>query len=340
MKERVTREQIAQMANVSVTAVSRVMNNNGYVAKEKREAILKAVNETGYHLRLKSKLANKVVSKQLLFINKDLSNFFTIEIYRGMVNYASKHGYTVLLSGTLDIERIQRMLFDGVILPNHSAVDEYIDIMENKMYVPTVSASYGAIFKNTKRIPLIEVDVYAAMEMMVDYLLSRSHKKIALATPFASSDGDLRYTAYRNKMLPILGDKIDEYIFVSGFSHSYFTKPEDDYVGYGRQIAQTIYDNKSDVTAVCCFNDSLAIGVLQQFCELGVNVPGDISVVGIDGLNIGNYIHPKLTTVSLSPFEQGQECVRVLLDSIAGKKVRGLTKIPMSICEGESTRVL
>ena len=337
MTVRVTRKDVAKLAGVSVTAVSRVMNNSGYVAKEKRTAILKAVETVGYRPSPVAVAMQKHSTKQLLFYNKDLSNAFTIETYRGMVSYASRHDYMVLLSGTWDIKKIKHMLIDGVILPNSSFIDEYIRIIGNKMFLPTISASYGEPTKRVKRIPLIESDTYAAMEMLIDYLFGKNHRKIALATPF---NLDARCTAYRNKLLPILGKTLDNYVFSHGVDPPVLEHSEEDFFEYGQQLAKRIYESKCDATAVCCFNDNLAFGMIQQFSRLGVRVPEDISVTGIDGLSIGEYIYPKLTSVSISPFKQGSECVRVLIDLISGKKVKGLTRVPLDIVERESVKSL
>ena len=341
MGDKITRETIARMTNTSVTAVSRVINNSGYVARDKREAILAAVKETGY--RSKNTALNNANqgTKQILFVNKDLNNTFTIELYRGMVHYASKHGYTTLLSATLNSEKIKYKLFDGVIIPNNSAMEEYIDIFKGKKYIPAVCASYGVVFSNSMRIPLVDADSYIAMEMMIDYLFRKGHRKIALATPHRRGGGyDQRYTAYHNKMAPVLGDEIEDYIFSDETHSTYFAEPEKNYIESGKLLAQKMFEVGIKATAVCCFNDDLAIGLIQQFGELGVCVPEDISVAGIDGIDMGNYTSPRLTTVSLSPFVQGSECVRILLDVIQNKKVKMLTNVPISITERNSVKVL
>jgi len=337
MAVKLTRKDVAELAGVSVTAVSRVMNNSGYVAKNKREAILKAAKKINYRPRAAKSIMQQP-NKQLLFYNKDLYNEFTTELYCGMVNYASQHDYMVLLSGTWDIEKFKHMLIDGVILPNDVFIDEFTRIIGNKIFLPIISASYGAQNKRVKRIPLVECDTYKAMELIIDYLFERNHTKIALAAPYKNMD--LRYTSYVNKMHPLLGKSIDKYIFTNNDAPPHVMAPEIKYFEHGELLAQKMYETKCDATAVCCFNDNVAIGMIQQFTRLGVRIPGDISIVGIDGVNIGSYTHPKLTSVALSPFKQGSECVRVLLDMIAGKKVKGRTSVPIEIIERESVRTL
>ena len=178
------------------------------------------------------------------------------------------------------------------------------------------------------------------MEMLIDHLFEKGHQKIALATPYSVSGNNPRSTAYVNKMYPILGNKIDNYIFTCTEDTGNFRPEEEDFFHYGEILALQIIAKKNGITAVVCFNDDLAIGMIHQLQRSGVRVPQDISVGGIDGLRVGSYLYPKLTTVSISPFNQGKECARILLDMIDGKKVKKRTNLPLKIIEGESVRTL
>ena len=94
----------------------------------------------------------------------------------------------------------------------------------------------------------------------------------------------------------------------------------EDFFGKGRLAARIYRGKKMDATAVVGFNDEFSLGLICGFQEMGLRVPEDISVMGIDGNDARKYVSPLLTTVSLFPQEQGAMCVRVLLDLIEGKK--------------------
>lgn len=331
----ITRQDVAKLAEVSVSAVSRVMNKNGYVAKEKREAILKAVKELGYRPSPVAVAMQKRETRQLLFQHRDLGNTFTTDIYRGMVHASIEQGYMVMLSGSVDLSHIKTMMVDGVILWNEGVAVEYNKTMNNVLSIPTVSASYGSSVLRPKGIPFVESDSHAAMELAIDYLFSCGHEKIALATPYPISMGNPRSTAYKSKLLPVFGSDIDKYTFVCSHSKSCPTEEENFYAD-GEEIAQYIVDSRSDATAVACFNDDIAIGLLNRFHRIGVKVPEDISVIGIDGLELGEYIYPRLTSVNLHPYEQGMECAKVLIGMLNGKKIKGRTNIPITLVERES----
>lgn len=330
----VTRKDVAALAGVSVTAVSRVVNNNGYVVKEKRDAIRKAVKKLGYRPSPVAVSLQQKATRQILFFSKDLGNAFNIELYRGMVQYAGQSGYMAVLSGTWDIDRIRTMLIDGVILPNETTAVEYLRAAGNTLPMPTVSASYGSSVVHPERIPLVEADTYTAMEMLLEHLLDKGHRRIALASPYPMTAVHPRSMAYKAKMQSILGENLDRYIFVVNDTPDSFVTVEEHYFSYGERIAEQIHKSGLGITAVACFNDDLAMGVLHYFQRAGVRIPEDISVGSIDGLSMGSCLLPRLTTVDLSPFQQGRECARVLLELLADKKVKTRTAIPLQIIPG------
>jgi len=327
------------MAGVSVTAVSRVMNKSNYVAMDKKVAILKAVDQLGYRPNPVAVAMQNRSTKQILFYSKDLGNAFNIDMYRGMISYASQFDYMVILSGTWDIEKIKKIPVDGVILPNELISEEYLYSVKNTMQLPTVSASYGSSRLNKKHIPQVEADTYVAMEMLIDFLFSKGHKKIALATPYPIADDNPRGTAYRCKMLPVLEGRLDDYVFTALDNPNKFRPFEEDFVTYGELLTNQMIEKDTDATAVACFNDDIAISMIRHLHRVGKHVPDDISVAGIDDIKIGSFIEPPLTTVALSPYEQGRECVRVLLDMVAGKKIKRRTKIPLHLVERKSVSV-
>ena len=97
-----------------------------------------------------------------------------------------------------------------------------------------------------------------------------------------------------------------------------------------------LLEREPELTALFALGDVIALGAMRAIYDLGLRVPEDISVMGIDGNDARKYVSPLLTTVSLFPQEQGAMCVRVLLDLIEGKKVRYVTHTGFRLLEGES----
>ena len=99
-------------------------------------------------------------------------------------------------------------------------------------------------------------------------------------------------------------------------------------------------ERKLDATAVICFNDEFAIGMIRGFQELGVKVPEQVSVMGIDGTGTRKYLSPTLTTINMFPQKQGQECANILIDMIEKTNKRYMVHIKPKLQLGESVKNL
>lgn len=337
----VTRRDVAERAGVSVTAVSRVINNSGYVEKGKREKILAAIREVGYCPRTIPVLNSHSELRQLLFLNRDLGNPFTMEMYRGIVDYAWEKEYIVSHSGVWHAEQIQSMAVSGIILSNEGDAKEFDKSFREILPLPAVAASYGAPSVQPRHIPYVESDAYSAMELLVQYLIKRGHRKIAFVSPFRVDYENPRGMAWYGILRPILKEQISEYIFVEQNIPKIRNTEEIDFYQTGKLLAEKMRSSHIDMTAVACFNEEIAIGVMHGFQEAGIRVPEDISIMGLDGLKISKYNYPRLTCVSLAPYEQGRECARILLDMLENKKVPMRTRMKAGIIlEGDSVKTL
>ena len=111
-------------------------------------------------------------------------------------------------------------------------------------------------------------------------------------------------------------------------------------IGKGKLAAQIFMERKLDATAVICFNDEFAIGMIRGFQELDVKVPDQISVMGIDGTGTRKYLSPTLTTINMFPQKQGQECANILIDMIEKTNRRYMVHIKPKLQLGESVKNL
>lgn len=330
----VTRKDVAQQAGVSVTAVSRVVNNSGYVRRDKREAIEKAIEALHYHPNPLATAMQNQQTKQLMFCVTSLQEQYAMDVYQGVYAYAAEAGYLAVLNNSSDMESFKSMMIDGVILPSEIYALQFMENVKHLLPLPAVYISYGSAAQIPGHIPCVEVDTYRAMEMGLEYLIAHGHRKIALATPLSVESLNPRCVAYLSTMLPRLGKAANQYVF--------FTREDrlDDFFYHGVQIAEKMMAQHCDATAVVCFNDAIALGLMHRLHELGVRIPDDISVMGIDATTMGKMVYPSLTSISLSSGLLGRECARILLDVIHGVRVSRKTSVPISIVEGKSVKTL
>jgi DNA-binding LacI/PurR family transcriptional regulator len=313
MKVMANRNQVAKLAGVSVAAVSRVLNNSGYVSQEKRERVMAAVRELEYHPNPIAKSLKRNRSHQLLFYIRDLSNNYYMEMYKGMLETANAEGYMVLISGGFDSAQIRSMMVDGVVLPTEEfTTPEFI----GDLRIPMVAVTYSQ--KVHADIPNLDVDVRQAVRTAIEYLRSMGHERIGYVSSCKSNDEDPRQATYIEMLKPSMGE--DTYNAILGGSVCTDVKYEIGYYEIGIAAGQDFLDMKPDITAIVCFNDASAIGFMSRIQSSGYRVPDDLSVVGIDGHFGGAYSSPPLTSVSISPGATGAECARILIDLVEGRR--------------------
>lgn len=364
-KKTATRLDIARRAGTSVSVVSRALNNSGYVAKEKKERILKIAEELDYAPNPVAISLQERRTKQILFYCKNVDNAFNIQLYKGMLDEAAKRGYMVLFNGKVEFSDIRSTLVDGIIMQDEVLAAYYLRNYGRNYHLPVVSAAYGEVMgleeapgkkgRQTGRqmVPLVEVDTYRVMEAALDWLERRGHVKVAFGTPYPAESGNVRTAAFLSRMHERgVKNARDRVIAISRKDSRLTGDPRlltfreeveedsslvnEDYFGKGKLAAALFLERKLDATAVVGFNDEFSLGLIRGFQELEVRVPEDVSVMGIDGIDARKYVSPLLTTISLFPQEQGAKCVQVLLDLIEGEKIRRVTHTGFRLTEGES----
>lgn len=340
----VTREDVAKKAGVSVSAVSRTMNRRGYVAKDKKEAIYKAVNELGYRANPLSSSLKNGQTYQLCFLDVDISNSFYIEVFKYLAFYAEKRGYQLFLLSSFNMEKMNTMLMDGMIIEDEATASAMQKLMGENILLPLVSLSYGVPIIRTKNIPYVDVDTYDAMEMAIAYLKEMGHKKIAYATPYSkviNKTVQSRYVAYENIMKEELGKRYLDYIIISeGKEQMRKSFDNENYFEEGMRGAEEFHRRKLDATAIICFNDEFALGFISRLKQMKYKIPKDISVMGIDGIQNRKYTIPLLTTISLNAEAQAKVCIDVIIDLIEDKTVSQFTSVKPCLLKGESVKRL
>lgn len=356
-KKPVTRKDIAELCGVSVSVVSRALNNSGYVEESKRRKIIETAEKLNYIPQPVAMSLQERRTKQLLYYCKDLSNEYYVDMYRGMCEAANERGYLVTISGMMEFDWIRDTMVDGIIMPNEDLTSYYMNAGGGKnYYLPVVSASYCNVVDLPKSVPLVEADMYRAMDLAFEYLNRMGHKVIAYGFPYDRNNYNSRFMAWKNYIKKITGNTGWEKYLLAMNQNEMKDDPrilkfsedlpeqsihtEEDFFGKGKLASQIFLERKLDATAIICFNDEFAIGMIKGFQEMGVNVPEQISVMGIDGTETRKYLSPSLTTVNMFPRKQGRECANVLIDIIEKKNKRYIVHLKSKLQTGESVKDL
>ena len=260
-----------------------------------------------------------------------------------MVEAAGKRDYMVVFNGSMDFEKIRNAMIDGIIMPNEGITQHYLDTVGRNYRLPVVSASYGNAEGFSRAVPRVEIDMVRVMELAVRALRENGHRRIALGMPYPFSSMDARRLSFCSLMKEVYGDRLKEYYIgvhredMAGDSRI-LSFLEDEFFGKGELAARLFAERRLDATAVVAFNDEFALGMCKAFHSMGLRVPEDISIIGIDGSSARKYMDPLLTSVGLFPEKQGAKCADILLDMLEGKKVKYVSGSPVQLVKGASVR--
>lgn len=320
---KLTIRQIAEMAGVSVTTVSQILNNKGSrFSEDTRKRVLDIVNEHQYRPDFfASNLINRH-SKTIGMIIPDVTDFFFSKMVEGAENYLTPLGYKLILchsqqslaKETQLLQDLNHRSVDGVLLATPNLMPEgyaYGSDFYRKM--PLVLIDRGINQRDTGRLIIKE---YEGAYQAVSYLAQQGHRHIALLKENGSYyQLQERYNAYRHALKD------------AGIAYKkHYVATGDLTINGGYQAAKAILANP-EVTAIFCSNDAMAIGCYRAIYELGKKVPEEISVIGFDDIELTASLAPALTTVQQPIFEIGFTAAKFLVDAIEFPERRMPNKI-------------
>ncbi len=327
-----TIKHVAARAGVSFTTVSHVLNSTRRVSDSARQRVEAAIAEMGYAPSAVARALKMSETLILGVIVPNITNPFFAELTRGIEDRCRQTDYSVFLCNTDDdaqrqaryLQRLLERRVDGLLLAAAAADAVPLVRRLEAAQVPTVVID--------RTLPglaadLVRVDHQAGAALGVEHLIGLGHRRIAcLAGPFVFAVSRARVAGWRQAMqdatLPIDERWLLEGDFSAAAGHAMTS----------RLLAE------QDVTAIFASNDLLAIGALRAAAERGVSVPGRLSVIGFDGIDVGSYVYPALTTVAHPIRTMGETAASVLIERLlSGPGVRRDVVLPSRLLVREST---
>lgn len=332
-RKRPTQADVANLAGVSQTTVSQVLNDADIaIPEETRKRILKAMNELGYIPNRMARSLRSGETRTIGMIVPDSANPFFAEVARGVEDASFKQGYSVILcnsDGNLDKELLYsdvltEMQIDGILFIAAGLSEEHIQTLQERR-IPLVVVD--------REIPDVAVDSVLADNTKGGWLATRhlielGHRRIGcIQGPSDLSPSADRIIGYR-RALEEAGISVDEEIMVRG---------DFQYEG-GHQAARRLLTSEKPPTAVFACNDLMAIGTISAAVEMGYQIPDDLSVVGYDDLPLARFANPPLTTVVQPKHEIGTIAATMLLERVRDMDAPSHRRVlDTSICVRRST---
>lgn len=311
---------LAEHLQLSQTTVSLVLNNSPSarsIPQETRERVKDAARRLNYRPNYFARSLRKSRSMSVGVLAPDLSEGYFTRVMSGVVEELTAAHY-FYFTACHDwkremIEAYPRMLVeravDGFLLLNTPADQIAVP-------VPVVAISVHSAAENVTNIVL---DHLRAVKEALAHLYSLGHRRIAIIRgPKAIPDSEVRWESIQRAAADI-GLAIDPNLVIrieaAGWSIKPGHHPMAPEIGY--KPMKALLEKTRDFTAVFCFNDIAAIGAIRALKDVGLSVPGDVSVVGFDDIQSAAYAMPALTTVRQPLAEMGKRGAQLLLERIA-----------------------
>jgi LacI family transcriptional regulator/LacI family repressor for deo operon, udp, cdd, tsx, nupC, and nupG len=318
-EKRPTITDVARHTGVSKATVSAVLNDSGAVKADTRNRVMAAIDLLNYRPSQQTGRAAGRRHKSIALLIKEHDNPYYHDITAGVREHTEQHGYVLFVvssEGTYEAEHravdlLRDKDVDGLIaapvLDEHADLSHFFELKRRNF--PFV------LLEEIRGIPasLVDVENISASQQAVEYLFSLGHRRVA---HFAGP----AYSAHSQ-------DRIDGVRLAYSGTHLVFAGedliPTGAHLADGYRCARELFTSRSVAerpTAVTCYNDLVAMGVCRALADLGLNCPGDVSVVGYDDISFCQNFTPPLTTVRVPKFEMGQIAAQMLVQKIESRE--------------------
>jgi LacI family transcriptional regulator len=318
----ITTKDIARMANVSQSTVSRCLNDSPMISEKTKKKVLKIAQENGFQFNAhaRSLSANKTYTIGVI-IPKSLFNFGGEIHFRSwqneLIESLERMEFDVIVSffenRFTKQNNINRLItakkVDGLIILEPALDDETITILETTD-IPFVFCKYIPPFYKTRDVDFVCVDQFKGGYIAADHLIKQGHQKIvSISAKQIGGEFELRTEGFKaalhdhnlsyNEKMLFYGDCT----FKSGY-----------------QVVKDYRKRLNDFTAIFAQNDLMALGAISALKEFGIKVPSDIAVIGFDDIDLCTFYQPYLTTIHQPTKEIAALTCKRLIEKLNSKE--------------------
>jgi len=306
---RVSIKDIARAGGVSHSTVSRALSDSPLVSADTKVRLKRLAHEMGYSPDAQARSLVMGRTRTIGVVVTTITDPFIAEIVQAIESTARDNGYSVILSGSsaepereiAAVEMLQSKRVDGVIVTSSrvgALYQQYLD----RLGVPVVLINSHREERGPYTFS-VTVDNRHGGYLATEHLLRLGHRRIAYVTGPANHSDDLgRLEGYCQALAR------DGLLFEPGL-----VAPGTGRAEGGEQALPVLTGLREPPTAVFCYNDMTAVGLLRAARQAGLSVPQDLSIVGFDDIPFASYVCPPLTTIAQPKFEMGQQAVQMVL---------------------------
>nr|WP_274636738.1 LacI family DNA-binding transcriptional regulator [Microbacterium bovistercoris] len=302
-------DEVARLAGVSTATVSRALSGRGHVSDASKSRVHAAAESLGYVVSASASSLASGRTRNVGVLVPFLQRWFFSTVLSGVADELMRHGYDITLYSLTEDQELRRNVFDTLL--RRQRVDGVISISIElgdaeierllALGIPVI-----AIGGSDPRLTTLTVDDVAVAELAADHLLALGHREIAHIGASPEFDLDFHIPTQRRqgfeRALEQAGVEVRPRLF----------EPADFTIDGGFRAAKQLLGRPGEKpTAIFAASDEMAVGALLAARELGFRVPTDLSVVGVDGHELGDFF--QLTTVDQFPVRQGERAADAIL---------------------------
>jgi DNA-binding LacI/PurR family transcriptional regulator len=320
-------KDIAQAANVTPGTVSRALRDSPRVNPETKKRIQQLADDMGYTPDARARSLVMGRTQTIGVVVTTITDPFIGTMVQMIESAAYEQGYTVVLVSSNDIpereieavQMLQSRRVDGVIVASSRVGALYQERLD-QLRVPVVLINSLAEHSGQYTIS-VSVDNQHGGYQATNHLIQKGHRRIAYVTaPADRNDSMERMAGYRNALAEA-GIAYDPSLVVQGTGRA----------GGGKRALPALLSLDDAPSAVFCYNDMTAIGLMSAACDAGLSVPHDLAVVGFDDIAFAQLAHPSLTTIAQPVDRLGRGAVEIVLAFLSddGSSERTVTDVTL-----------
>ena len=318
--------EVAELAGVSTATVSRALSGNGHVSPATRERVQSAASELGYVVSSNASSLATGRTKNVGVVIPFLNRWFYGSVIEGAEQALLSHGYDLTLYNLSGGGDERRSVFEHFLLRKRvdAVIAISLELTANEVSrLLDLGKPIVGIGGPLPGVRTLSVDDVAVARLATEHLLSLGHRTIAHIGGTKESEMDFHLPTNRRlgyeSALEAVGIQVDPELFQAA----------DFTIQGGYQAAKQLFGNpRKRPTAVFAGSDEMAIGTILAARDMGMHVPEDISIIGIDDHELSEFFG--LSTVAQYPDEQGRKAVEILMDQLhPGTREKGSLNTPL-----------
>ncbi|MEG1458659.1 MAG: LacI family DNA-binding transcriptional regulator [Acetivibrio sp.] len=329
----VSLKEVAIACGLSLTQTSRALNNHKDVSEKTKQRVKETAEQLGYVKNINAQILATKESKQLAVMvygmdkDKNAEQSITFNLIKGVNRYAKEKGYEAVV---YFIEDENVSYLDFAIQRGINGIILFGVNYEDKNFKQIIASDFPCVVidipvDGEKKGSVVVNNLYYSM-MATNCLIERGRKKIAMLCGHGQSMVDVERRAGYEMALKNNQRKVEENLIVLA---DFDTEK-------AYEKTRELMEKYPDIDGFFCASDSMALGAVNALKDKGYQVPEDVSIFGFDGIALGEYVTPSLSTIQQDNLKKGYAAAKLLYEILHGEKERENVVVPCDIILRES----